>query len=163
MSEIDPGSPCSNCVGACCRSSVILPLSTEEAETLRAVGTVLKELLPAGEGVNWSQRSYFKENAPDNRRFLKRKAKNLQPGQGFFGLESDCGFLEETADGMSVCGVHDDEELRPDICGIFDAGSFACRQIRRDILEQMHREDSLAPSLAGIALGEEILRGLEDL
>lgn len=161
MSEAEPSGACGNCVGACCRQSVILPLKKEEAETLRAVGTSLKELLPAGDGVDWGSRRYFKHNAPRNRQFLRGKAKALEPGQGYYGLESDCGFLEMTEDGASICSVYDDDELRPEICGGFTAGSIACRDIRQDILERMHQEDSLIPSLAGVAMGEETIRAFE--
>lgn len=161
MSEFEPGSPCGNCVGACCRQSVILPLSQEEAETLRAVGTSLKELLPAGEEVEWGKRRYFRRNAPEDKKFLRKKAHSLEPGQGFYGLESDCGFLEEAEDGESFCGIHDNEELRPDVCGEFTAGSFACRQIRRSVITKMVEEDSFLPSLVGIALGEEAFQALE--
>lgn len=161
MSEIEPGNPCGDCVSACCRKSVILPLSQEEANTLRAVGTVLKELLPAGDDVKWGKRSYFKKHVPDNRKFLKGKAKSLEPGLGFYGLESDCGYLEETAEGMSVCGVHDNEEIRPRICGEFAAGSLACRRVRRDVISKMVYEDSPLLSLVGVALGEEVFQAME--
>lgn len=162
MSEAEPSGPCGNCVGACCRQSIILPLKKEEADTLRAVGTSLKELLPAGEEVNWSSRRYFKKNVPSDRRFLRSKAKALEPGQGYYGLESDCGFLETTESGASICSVHDNDELRPEICGEFKAGSIACREIRKGTLARMYREDSLIPSLAGVALGEETIRTFED-
>ncbi len=163
MSEAEPGGLCNNCVGACCRGRLFLPLSKEEAGTLLAVGTVLKEFLSPGDEVNWGDRRYLKANAPDAKKFVRRQAKGLDPGKGLFGLDSDCGFLEETPEGKFVCGIHNDPDLKPDVCENFTAGSLACLDIRNSVIKRMLEEDSLVPSLAGVALGQETLRNIEGL
>ncbi len=160
MSETDPSSLCGNCVSACCRgkAKLTLALDSEEAGNLQAVGTVLREFLPAGEDVDWGNRGYFKHNAEDARKFIKKQSRNLSPGQGLFGLVSDCGFLEETPDGKSVCGVHDNPELKPDVCDSFRATSKTCLDVRQKVVVEMRMEDVLEADLVDISLGKAALR-----
>lgn len=163
MSERDPSGMCGNCVGACCRGSAKLTmgLNSREVENLRAAGTVLVEFLPAGEGAEWSNRRYFRGHSEDDRKFVRRGAKGLLLGQGLYGLGSDCGFLEETPDGKSICSVHDDPDLQPLVCREFPAGSRTCLDIRERVLTKMYEEDSLVPDLAGLALSGAKLEAFE--
>lgn len=140
-------------------------LNEKEAGDLRSAGTALKEFLPAGEGVNWSSRRYRRKHASDAPAFVRKWAGSmgLKSGDGLYGMETDCGFLEKTEDDKFICGVHQDPDVKPRICTSFQAGSFACRDIRKTVITRMLEEDSVVPSLAGVALGEEVFRNLEDL
>ena len=163
MSEIEPSGLCGNCVGACCRgrAHLTMALSEEEASHLQAVGTVLKEFLPAGENVDWKSRKYFKNNAEDDRKFIRKQSRNLSPGHGLYGLVSDCGFLEETDDGKAVCGVHEDPELKPKVCNDFSAGSRTCLDVRERVVVDMRMEDSIEADLVEVSLGNTALRTLD--
>jgi Fe-S-cluster containining protein len=161
MSETAPENLCNNCVGACCRADakLTMALDSNEVQNLEAVGTVLIEFLPAEEGEDWSDRRYFRENAADQRKFIRRAARRLNPGQGIYGLRSDCGFLEETEDGASICSVHEDPGLKPAVCGDgFQPGSRRCLKTREKVVLKMREEDSLLPDLVGVVLGRTALR-----
>lgn len=135
-----------------------MSLSETEAENLRAVGTVLREFLPAGDEVEWNKRGYFRKNATDKRKFIRKARKSLEPGYGLYGMETDCGFLEETPEGRAICSVHEDPELKPKVCEKFDAGTRACNKVRARVLNQMHENDELIPDFASVALGRTALQ-----
>lgn len=163
MSEIDPSGLCGNCVGACCRGSakLTMALSEIEAENLRAVGTVLIEFLPADEQAEWGDRKYFKNHTDEARKFVKKASRGLDQGQGLYGLASDCGFLEETPDGRAICSIHEDPDLKPQICSDFTPGSKTCLDVRKRVVTQMRMEDSIEADLVEISLGRASLRTLD--
>ncbi len=70
--------------------------------------------------------------------------------------------MEELGNGQFGCGVHDDPSIKPEACYRLAEGSGACREIRTRVITSMLEEDSLIPSLAGVALGEEVFRSIED-
>ncbi len=134
-----------------------MALTEKNVQDMQAVGTVLIEFLPAEDGVDWSDRPYFRENAGDQRKFVRKGARNLKPGQGIYGLVSKCGFLEETADGASICSVSDDPDIRPGVCYEFRPGSRTCLKTREKVVTIMRQEDDLLPDLVGVALGQTAL------
>lgn len=145
-----------------------LPLSADEAEFLRAGGTDLKEFLPAGDGVRWGNRLYFRRHfkAKDifdpthETNFIKKRViGTLKRGQGLYGLETDCGYLMQTDEGPAICGVHESPE-RPDICGSFTEGSWSCRQIRERRGVGMDTEE-INLNLVKSALGESALQTVQ--
>lgn len=136
---------CSTCVGACCRArAVTISLYGHEAENLEAAGTKLKTFLPAGDGNNWKSRRFFRKHAEiDNtreRKFVKSRLGQIKPKQGLYGMETDCGFLEKTPSGHSICGAHG-TELQPQACKEFRADSQKCHDIRSAVIGRMIEED----------------------
>lgn len=161
MSEIAPDNLCGNCVGAGCRADAKLTmvLDSQEVKKMEAAGTILVEFLPAEEGADWGDRRYFKQHAEDQRKFIRRAARQVRVGQGVYGLRNDCGFLEETEDGLSICSVHEDPDLKPAVCGDgFQPGSRRCLKTREKVVQTMREEDSLLPDLVGVVLGKSALR-----
>ncbi len=113
-------------------------LSEAEVTFHREGGTQLKEFLPAGEGVRWGNRLYFRRNyvpkdifdADREKAFAKDRAVgHLKPGQGLYGFKTDCGYLVDTGDGHAFCSAYEDP-ARPEICSEFEEGSRACAKIR---------------------------------
>lgn len=103
---------CGDCVSACCRQGVIMPLSQDEASFMRETGTELEpHAAPAIDGK------------------FSRKERRLK--FAYYQMASDCGNLEIPEDGgPGVCSAFDNPE-RPVICGEFKTGSFCCRALRR--------------------------------
>jgi hypothetical protein len=137
-----------------------MALTAANVLDMRAVGTVLIEFLPAEEDVDWSNRRYFKDHAEDQRKFIKKAARNLRPGEGIYGLGSDCGFLEITDDGAPTCSVHEEPDIKPRICGEFREGSRTCLKTRERVVNRMRENDELLPDLIGAALGKAVLQTL---
>jgi hypothetical protein len=139
-------------------------LNEAEAESLRAAGTKLKEFLPAGEGVRWGNRLYlrFHANFSDSyeRRFVGGRAKDLGPGDGLYGLETDCGYLQETPDGRGICSVHEDPTRKPRVCGEFTEASQGCVSVRERRGVGMDTAE-INLSLVGVALGEAAVENFD--
>lgn len=155
--EINVEGLCGKCPTACCRGDLntLIELTEGQAEILRGVGTKLKEFLAPSKSADWSDKRYFKKNAPDQRKFIWKVAKGMGSGSGLFGFLSDCGFLVKAEDGRGVCGVYDRPDLRPPACSDLRPGSGPCKDIREKAISRMAlMDDSFMPDLGAIALGQ---------
>ncbi len=136
---------CGTCVGACCRAhAVTISLYGHEVENLEAAGTELKTFLPAGEENNWGSRRFFRKHAEiddqHEKKFVKSRLEQIKSQQGLYGMETDCGFLEKTPSGHSICGAHG-TELQPQACKEFKANTKRCNTIRSTVIRRMIEED----------------------
>ena len=115
---------CSNCA-ACCKARTSMPLTATERTFLRQAGTVLREILPPLDGVDWKETVAEWEKHDPVSPDLIEAACSTETGQGYFVLGTDCGYLGD--DGM--CKVYEDPQ-RPKICREFPSGSLGCISIR---------------------------------
>lgn len=121
---------CKSCVGACCKSGLVMQLNQEEVVYLESVGTQLSPVLEARPGRDWlkySKTSQFILETQEQKVAITH-ANRLKIGQGFYQLVSDCGNLV-LRDGWYQCDAHDDP-ARPEICKTFTPGSEACWDMR---------------------------------
>lgn len=103
MSERIPVS-CDNCTAICCKSAVVIRLSSKEATFLKSGGSDLECITP-----------------PSDIR------------DGMYETFSSCGFLAINSDSTSgVCTVYDDP-LRPRACAELMPDSEACNYMRRGV------------------------------
>lgn len=115
---------CGNCTAACCRKDMGMALGEDEATFLMRAGTRLREILPPFEG-SWEDVISRSHDISKLSTAMQDAIRATQAGQGYFVLETDCGWL--TDDGL--CGAHEDPE-RPEVCQKFEAGSIGCITLR---------------------------------
>lgn len=119
---------CETCVGACCSRLIKLPLELAEVEFLEEGGTILTPLLPASPDVCWSDRLDGETSADPLEQECIDIAPTLGDEQGYYRLETDCGYREQNGD-WQRCTVFDDTR-RPQVCHDFEASSPTCHLIR---------------------------------
>lgn len=95
---------CNDCTAVCCKSAVVIRLSSKEANFLKSGGSDLECITPPSESRD-----------------------------GLFETYSSCGFLAMNPDNTSgVCTVYDDPS-RPRACSELLPDSDACNYMRRGV------------------------------
>lgn len=109
---VDANISCDKCPSACCRAGVSIPLTKNEALTLKNAGTELRLLA---------------------REELKGRRAGI--GKKVYELMSNCGNLlidEDT--GKSSCTIHNQPNY-PNACGEFLMGGYQCAKIQQRRVE----------------------------
>jgi hypothetical protein len=114
-----------------------MTLTADEADFMREGGTGLHTIIEAHPDVDWSEvaiglkpEAGYKPSKEEQESLdkIRRIARRLKKGQGYYILRTDCGYLQDV-DGWLQCRAHEDER-RPTTCQTFEMGSGECLVMR---------------------------------